>query len=100
MIQANIEVCGELIGEGRSWFIALWMILVIVLILPVIVMYCVCWKKFVSPMIELDVEFYRTLGAFLRKQKEVKVLNVTVVDNAFGAEKAKILQESLVGTSL
>ena len=98
--QANITVAGNQTSEGNDCCFILTFFLGVILILPFCFMCCMWWKKIVYPKYEMTVQFYRTIGVFLRKERQCILLNLTVVDNAFNAEKAKVLFESLSGTSL
>ena len=58
------------------------------------------FKKMIYPKYDLSRDFYRSLGAFLRKEGQCKVLRLTVVDNCFNTEKSRALYECLEGTQL
>lgn len=70
------------------------------LIFPIFFMFCAWWKKLVHPHYEMNIEFYRSIGRFLRTCTTCIALTVTVVDNAFDKQRADILYESIQGTQL
>ena len=45
------------------------------------------WKEIVYPMYELSPQAYRDVGSFIERNPSANNLNLTVVDNAFNAEK-------------
>jgi len=65
------------------------------LLFPILMIYCMWWTEYVSPKYELDIKFYRAIGTFLKRERRCKILNITVIDNAFNGEKARALYQSL-----
>lgn len=63
-------------------------------------MYCGWWRKIVHPHYEVNIEFYKSLGRFLRTCTTCTALSVIVVDNAFDKKRAEALYESIQGTQL
>ncbi len=55
------------------------------LILPLFMMCCMWWKKIVYPLYELSSQTYKDIGLFLEKNPTANNLNLTVIDNTFGA---------------
>jgi hypothetical protein len=70
------------------------------LILPFLLVYCICWKKRFFRKDEVDGQFYQVMGVFLRKVLSRRVLSLSVVDNVFNGWKAKVLEQSLSGFDL
>jgi hypothetical protein len=70
------------------------------LIFPLFCMCCGWWKKIVYPQYEMNIEFYKSIGRFLRFCTTCTALTVTVVDNAFDKKRARALFESIQGTQL
>lgn len=62
-------------------------------------MCCMWWKKIVYPKYQINPETYRALARFVRQASDLKTLNLTVVDNSFGPEKASIIYD-ILSTSL
>jgi len=50
-------------------------------------------------MYEISISFYRMLSDLLEKHNQCKMLTLNVYDNAFDAEKARVLYASLDGRS-
>ena len=61
------------------------------LIFPLFCMCCGWWKKIVHPKYEMNIEFYKSIGRFLRMCTTCTALTVTVVDNAFDKKRAAAL---------
>ena len=89
--QADITVVGTKTSEGSGVCFYTTIILASLIIIPFFFMCCMWWKKIVYPKYEMSAEFYRVLGTFLRRETQVKMLNLTVIDNTFNAEKARLL---------
>ncbi len=53
------------------------------------------WKKAINPRYELTVQAYRDIGYFVEKTLTASNLTLSVVDNTFNLEKARILYDSL-----
>lgn len=95
--QANITLVGNKTKSSNiGCFILTFMFFC--LIFPLCFMCCEWWKKMVSPLYELTAQAYQSIGDFLRANPTVTNLNLTVVDNAFSAEKARILAAALGGS--
>jgi hypothetical protein len=95
MQQANITIIGSKIKAGNLCCAISTIISGAFCIFPLCFMCCMWWKKIVSAIYELTPETYRDIGVFLERNPTVTNLNLTVADNAFDAEKARILYESL-----
>jgi hypothetical protein len=95
MEQADITIVGSKTKDGDYSCLIYTMISGAFCIFPLCFMYCMWWKKIVSAMYELTPETYWDIGVFLERNPTVTNLNLTVADNAFDAEKAIILYESL-----
>lgn len=95
--QANITLVGN---KTKSSNICCFMMtfMFFCLIFPLFFMCCEWWKKIVSPIYELTAQAYQSIGDFLRVNPTVTNLNLTVVDNAFSPEKARILAAALGGS--
>lgn len=64
-------------------------------ILPLFLMCCMCWKKIVYPHYELTQAAYQSVIDLIRIFPSATHLTLSVTDNAFGAEKARMLYEAL-----
>jgi hypothetical protein len=53
------------------------------------------WKRIVYPTYELTAEAYHSVARFIAKTPTLVTLDLTVIDNAFNAQKAAILHEAL-----
>lgn len=98
--EAYIAVAGAKTSPGDLCCAILTIMLGVFCIFPLCFMCCMWWKKMVSPLYTLAPEFYRAVGTFLSRERQCKMLNLTVYDNNFSAEKARILYESLAMSSL
>ena len=58
------------------------------------------WKILVHPKYEITEEFYKSFSMFLKRIPNCKVVNLTIADNAFGMEKARILREGLADSAV
>ena len=67
VVEANITVVGNKSMPGDSCIFSLIVILAAFLIFPLFFLCCMCVKKLTYPKYDLSVNFYRLLGAFLRK---------------------------------
>lgn len=67
----------------NEWYYVLTVLFGCCLILPFLLLCCVCWKKRFFPKYEVDGQLYQLLGVFLRKVPSCRVLRLSVVDNAF-----------------
>lgn len=91
VVQANITVAGSKISEGSACCYLTTILLASFIIIPIFFICCMWWKKIVYPRYEISAEFYRVIGTFLRRENQCRMLNLTVVDNAFNAERARLL---------
>lgn len=92
--QANITLVGNKTKSSNiCCFIMTFMFFC--LIFPLCFMCCEWWKKIVSPLYELTAQAYLSIGDFIRVNPTVTNLNLTVIDNAFSAEKGRILAAAL-----
>jgi hypothetical protein len=89
--EANITVVGSKTAPGNACIFTLVVILASFLIFPMFFFCCMCFKKMTYPRYDLSVNFYRLIGAFIRKEMQCRVLNLSVVDNAFNSDKARAL---------
>lgn len=95
MQQANITVIGNKTKTGNTCCIVSTMMAGFFCIFPLFFMCCMWWKKIASALYELTPEAYHDIGVFLERNPTVTNLTLTVADNNFNAEKARILYESL-----
>lgn len=58
------------------------------------------WKKKVSPIYEVEADFYPTVGRFLQKHQQCEKFTLTIVDNSFGNIKANLLCDALHETNV
>lgn len=98
--EASITVVGVKTSPGSRCCALMTALLGACLIFPLFFMCCIWWKKIVHPLYSLAPEFYRAIGTFLARERHCRMLNLTVYDNSFNAQKARILYESLAGSSL
>lgn len=95
MQQADITIVGNKTKPGNVGCIFSTIMAGACCCFPFCFMCCMWWKKIVAAMYELTPEAYRDIGAFLDKNQTITNLNLTVADNGFNAEKARILYDSL-----
>ena len=69
-------------------------------ILPLLLMCCMWWKKIVYPLYELTPAAYQSVIDLIRLFPSATNLTLSVTDNAFGAEKARMLCEALRSSRL
>lgn len=62
-----------------------------ILIFPLFFVCCMWWKGIVYPTYELTADAYHAVARFIAKTPTLSTLDLTVVDNAFNAQKAAIL---------
>ena len=96
----DITVIGNKTSAYNACCYCFTMFFASLLIFPLCFMCCMWWKKIVYPKYEVNIEFYRAVGRFLRSTNTVTHLTLNICDNAFDAAKARALYESLEGTSL
>jgi hypothetical protein len=95
MQQADITIVGNKTKPGNQGCIFSTIMAGMCCCFPLCFMCCMWWKKIVAAMYELTPEAYRDIGVFLDRNQTVTNLNLTVADNSFNAEKARILYDSL-----
>lgn len=93
--QANITLAGTKTKTGNVCCLVTTFFLGGCLIIPLTFMCCMWWKKIVNPFYELTIEAYRDIGQFIERNPTINNLNLVVVDNAFNAEKARVLYDIL-----
>lgn len=93
--QANIMIVGTKSKPGNDWCHAFTVIFGSLLIFPLFFMCCMWWKKIVYPTYDLTMDAYQNLANFLSRAQNVNNLNLTVVDNSFGSQKARIIHDTL-----
>jgi hypothetical protein len=93
--QANITIIGSKTKPGNCCCLISTIIAGSCLIFPLCFMCCTWWQKIVNPTYELTTEAYRDVGRFIELSPSINNLNLVVGDNAFNAEKARILFEML-----
>lgn len=92
--QANITLVGNK-TKSSNICCCFMTLMCVCLIFPIFFMCCEWWKKMVCPLYELTAQAYQSIGDFIRVNPTVTNLNLTVIDNAFSAEKARILAAGL-----
>lgn len=97
--KVDITVVGNKTSSYNSVCYFLTICLASIIIIPLCFMCCMWYKKIIYPKYEVNIEFYRAIGRFLRNNT-VTSLTLNVCDNAFNANKARALYESLEGTPL
>jgi hypothetical protein len=65
--QANITVVGTKTSTGSDMCFCVTILLASFIIFPLFFMCCMWWKKIVFPKYEMNGDFYRALGNFLRR---------------------------------
>lgn len=93
--QANITLVGTKSKAVNNWCHVLTIMSGLILIFPLFFMCCMWWKKIVYPTYDLTMDAYQSLANFLARAQNVTSLNLTVVDNSFGSQKARILHDIL-----
>jgi hypothetical protein len=97
--QGNLTIVGNKTGMTNSCCYCLTMIFAAFLIFPFCFMCCMWWKKLVYPKYEMNVETYRAIARFVAASG-ITNLTLTIVDNCFNAEKARILYEALASSRI
>ena len=100
IIEAKLNVTGSKMSTTNVCCMFLTIMLGAWLIIPFFFMCCSWWKKIVYPKYEINIEFYRAIGRFLRTCTTCVSLSLTVYDNSFDQSKARVLYQSLEGTQL
>jgi hypothetical protein len=93
--QADITLVGTKSKPGNVWCYMFTMLGASCLIFPFFFMCCMWWKKIVYPAYELSNEAYQTLANFITRAQNITNLNLTIVDNAFGGQKARVVHDIL-----
>lgn len=88
--QLNITAVGAKTRAGNTCCLVLTMIFGC-LIFPLCFMCCAWWKKIVYPIYEINIEFYRSIGRFLRQNPQCNNITLTVADSGFDRNKARAL---------
>ena len=70
------------------------------LIFPLFFTCCMWWKKLVYPKYEVIEEVYRAIWRFCSRSPHCTVINLSVADNAFNGEKARMIYEGLSSSSV
>lgn len=95
----NVTTVGPKTQE-RNVGLQILRIMFICLIFPICLPCFMCWNSKVYPKWEVNEELYRAIGRFIRRSPYCTVVNLTVADNAFNNEKAMILYDGLIGSTL
>jgi hypothetical protein len=93
--QANITLVGTKSKPGNVWCYMFTILCASLVIFPLCFMCCMWWKKIVFPAYELSNEAYQALANFIARAQNITNLNLTIVDNAFGGQKARVLHDML-----
>jgi hypothetical protein len=93
--QANITLVGTKSKPGNVWCYMFTILCAGFLIFPLCFICCMWWKKIVYPAYELSNEAYQTIANFIARAQNVTNLNLIVVDNAFGGQKARVVHDIL-----
>jgi len=90
--QANLTIIGSKTATTNTCCAISTLISGMCCIFPLCFMCCGWWKKIVNAKYEINTETYRSLSRILNNpMSPVTNLNLTIVDNAFNFEKARIL---------
>ena len=92
--QANITLVGNK-SKSSNVCCVIVTLMFFCLIFPILLTCCDWWKKIVSPFYELTTQAYQSIADFIRVNLTITNINLTVIDNAFSAEKASILAVAL-----
>lgn len=95
MQQANLTIVGAKTKAGSQCCIISTIMAGACCIFPLCFMCCAWWKQIAYPLYELSADAYRAIGEFVQKNPTLNNLNLSVADNAFNAEKARILLDIL-----
>lgn len=98
--QANITLVGTKTKPGNTCCYVLTVIFGSLLIFPLCFLCCIWWRKIVFPTYELSQDAYQAFGNFLSRAQNITNLSFSVVYNAFGSQKAKILHEAVARSRL
>ena len=58
------------------------------------------YRKLIFPKYEVNEELYRAVGRFCKRSPNCSIINLTVCDNGFNGEKANILYDGLIGSTV
>jgi hypothetical protein len=100
IFQANLTIAGNKMKPSNECCFCITMILGALLIIPMFLLCCMWWKKIVYPEYVLSDQIYRSLGQIINRSTAVTNVTLTVVDNAFNAEKARILYDLLLHSNV
>ena len=96
----NMTAVGQKVQERNSLCQILTMCLGVCFIFPLFFTCCMWWKNIVYPKYEVSEELYRAVSRFCRRSPHCTVINLTVADNGFNMEKARLLHEGLAGSTV
>lgn len=98
--EASLYIIGNKTHEENTNCQMLTCVCGMCLIFPLCFTCCEWWKKICHPQYEVNVETYRAVGMFLLNAPSINNLTLEVVDNAFNAEKALVLQQAMMGRTM
>jgi hypothetical protein len=98
--QASITLVGNKTKPSNTCCFSVTILLGAFFIIPLCFMCCMWWKKIVYPTYEVSIEAYQALADLIQRLPNLSQLNLTVVDSAFNAEKARMLHEALSRTRI
>jgi hypothetical protein len=93
--QANLTIVGNKTKTPNNCCYILTILLGSLLIFPLCFICCMWWKKIVYPTYELSLQAYQSIAYLIQSSPNMNNVALSVVDNAFNAEKARILYEAL-----
>ena len=87
----NVTTVGQKTEQRNDCIRIVTMLLGMCLIFPLCFTCCMWWKKLVYPKYEVTEEVYRAIWRFCSRSPQCTVINLSVADNAFNGEKARML---------
>ena len=61
---------------------------------------CEWWKKVVYSKYHISPDFYEAVGKFLKNNPNIRRVRLTVCDNRFNIQKARLLRDGLAETNI
>jgi hypothetical protein len=95
LLQAKLYIVGNKTKTSNNCCFYFTVISGSFIILPLFFMCCMWWKKIVYPFYELSVDAYQNIANLIARSPNMNNLTLTITDNAFNAQKARILYDAL-----
>lgn len=93
--QISITLIGNKVQASNNCCYMITLLCGSFILLPLLFMCCMWWKKIVYPLYELTPAAYQSVIDLIRIFPSATNLTLSVTDNAFGAEKTRMLCDAL-----